>query len=166
MGNAGRIDQRRELLLELLDQAYERQAWHGPNLKGSLRGLTAAEAGRRPAPGRHSIHDIVLHAAYWKYTVRRRLTGERRGSFPVAGSNWFTLPGRLTGAAWREARDLLEEMHRRLRESIVNLPPERLDELSPGTKHTHARLIYGIASHDLYHAGQIQLLKRLLRQKK
>lgn len=166
MGNSGRSDPRIRLLLELVDQAYERQAWHGPNLKGSIRGLTAADAGWSPAPGRHSIRDIVMHAAYWKYTVRRRLTGEQRGSFPVAGSNWFAQPGRLTGAAWREARELLEEMHRMLRGSIVDLPPERLDELSAGSRHTHARLIYGIASHDLYHAGQIQLLKRLRRQKK
>lgn len=166
MRNSGRSDERIHLLLELLDQAYERQAWHGPNLKGSIRGLTAADAGWTPAPGRHSIGEIVLHAAYWKYTVRRRLTGERRGSFPLRGSNWFPAPARLTAEAWQDARSLLEEMHRSLREAVVSFPPERLGGFSRGSRHTHARLIYGIASHDLYHAGQIQLVKRLRRQKK
>jgi uncharacterized damage-inducible protein DinB len=176
-------DQRIRLLLELIDQAYERQAWHGPNLKGSLRGVSVQEAAWRPGPGRHSIRDIALHAAYWKYTVRRRLTGEKRGSFPVegtlrrarnparrlggvSGSNWFPQPSALTGKEWKETRDLLEEMHRTLRAAIEIMPPGRLDEFSGGTRHTHARLIYGIASHDLYHAGQIQLIKRLGAQKK
>jgi hypothetical protein len=159
-------DPRIRLLLELIDQAYERQAWHGPNLKGSLRGVGAQTAAWRPGPGRHSIRDLALHAAYWKYTVRRHLTGEKRGSFPVPGSNWFPQPPDLSEREWKETRDVLEEMHKTLRTAIEQLPPGRLDAYSGGTRHTFARLIYGIASHDLYHAGQIQLIKRLAAQKK
>lgn len=71
------------LLLALLDEGFDRAAWHGPNLRGALRGLTAAHAAQRPAPGRHCIWEIALHCAYWKYAVCRRLTGEgARGSFP------------------------------------------------------------------------------------
>src|SRR6516162_1988227 len=76
------------ILEHLLDESYEKKAWHGPNLKGSIRGLTALQAAWRPSPRRHSIAEQVIHAAYWKYAVRRRLRGDLRGSFPLKGSNW------------------------------------------------------------------------------
>jgi hypothetical protein len=149
------------LLLQIIDQAYDRPAWHGTNLRGSLRGVTTGEAAWRPAPGRHNIWEIMMHAAYWKYAVRRRLLGEKRGSFPRHGSNWFARPGNVAENAWQKDLALLGEMHRNLREAIVELPAKRLFRPAAGSKHSHAVLIYGVASHDLYHAGQIQLLKRL-----
>ena len=81
-----------EFLLSLLDRAFHKHSWHGPNLKGSIRRVTAGEAAWRPGPGRKSIWEITLHAAYWKYAVRRRLLGEKRGSFALKGSNWFPMP--------------------------------------------------------------------------
>src|SRR5262245_18679874 len=96
------------MLLQLLDQAYDKKSWHGPNLRGSIRGLTAEQASWRPRPGRHSIADIVVHAAYWKYAARRRLLGEKRGSFALKGSNWFDLPNPLPDTVWREYVALLE----------------------------------------------------------
>ena len=78
-------DRRIDLLLALLDEAFERKAWHGPNLKGALRGITAREAAWRPAPGSHNIWELVLHAAYWKYAVRRMLTGQKRRLLSGAG---------------------------------------------------------------------------------
>lgn len=153
------------LLLALLDEAYEKKAWHGPNLRGSLRGLSAKEASWRPAPGRHNVRELAVHAAYWKYAVRRRLTGEKRGTFSRKGSNWFA-GGKASESAWRCDRELLEREHRRLREVIAAFPPERLGDFSAGSRHTNARLIFGIAAHDLYHAGQIQLVKTLRRAKR
>ncbi len=81
------------VLVHLLDEAFDRKAWHGPNLWGSVRGLSAEEAAWRPSPGRHSIQELALHCAYWKYAVRRKLTGEKRGSFPLKGSNFFPREG-------------------------------------------------------------------------
>ena len=60
-----------QFLLQLLDESYDRKSWHGPNLRGSLRGVTAEEAAWRPAAERHNIWEIALHAAYWKYAVLR-----------------------------------------------------------------------------------------------
>ena len=80
------------LLLQMIDEAYDKKSWHGPNLRGGIRGLSPAMAAWRPAENRHSIAEIAVHAAYWKYTVRRRLRGEKRGSFPLKGSNWFPRP--------------------------------------------------------------------------
>jgi len=149
------------LLLNLIDQAYEKKAWHGPNLRGSLRGLTAAEAAWRPQPQRRSIAEIVLHAAYWKYIVRRRLRGDKRGSFALKGSNWFPVPVPLTETSWRQYLELLKRAHRDMRAVVAELPHQRLGDKPGGSKVSNATLISGIAAHDLYHAGQIQLLKRL-----
>jgi uncharacterized damage-inducible protein DinB len=150
-----------KLLLNMIDQAYDRRAWHGTNLKGSIRGLDAERAAWRPDPQRHSIWEVVVHAAYWKYAVRRRILGEKRGSFPLKGSNWFRRPVENTEAAWHQDVALLEETHARLREAIAHVPAQQFSKLQGKTKYTYAQLIYGIASHDLYHAGQIQLLKKL-----
>ena len=158
------------LLLNMLDEAYSRKAWHGPNFRGSLRGVSAKQASFRPAPGRHCIWEIAVHGAYWKYAVRRRLTGEKRGSFSLEGSNWFARPPRLAGSdlarAWRADLKLLDAEHAALRDAVASLPPARLriDATgAPGSKSSFARLIYSIAMHDVYHAGQVQLLKRLAR---
>lgn len=60
-----------ETLLALLDEAYDHRSWHGTNLRGALRGLPSAVAAWRPEPMRHNIWELVVHAAYWKYAVRR-----------------------------------------------------------------------------------------------
>ena len=148
------------LLLHLLDEAYGKKAWHGPNLRGAIRRLAAAEASWRPQARRRSIADIVVHAAYWKYAVRRRLRGDKRGSFPLKGSNWFGLPNPLSEEQWREYVAILDAQHRALRETVAKFPAARLHRPSPGSRHTAAQLICGVASHDVYHAGQIQILKR------
>jgi len=150
-----------ETLIAGFDQAYNRQSWHGTNLRGSIRGVTFAQAARRPAPDRHNIWELVVHAAYWKYTVLRRLTGQKRGSFPLEGSNFFARPLEMSERAWRGDIALLDRMHRDLRAAVVGLPPAQLHAKAKGAKTTNAFLIQGIAAHDLYHAGQIQLLKRL-----
>lgn len=153
------------LLLRIIDEGYEKKAWHGPNLRGSIRGLDAKRAAWRPGPGRHNIWEIVVHAAYWKYAVRRRILGEKRGSFPLKGSNWFIRPTRSTEGAWREDITLLDDTHRKMRAAVAGLSPRDLRKIPRGSKVTNSAIIYGIALHDVYHAGQIQLLKRLAAQR-
>jgi len=153
-------------LLEVLDRAYDHKSWHGTNLKGALRALPVPVAVWRPAPGRHNAWEYALHAAYWKYRVRRLLTGEPQGSFPLQGSDFFPrpgegLPGKERAAAWKADRALLEEEHRLLRAAVEGLAGRNLESGPDGTKHTFLELVSGAAAHDLYHAGQIQLLKRL-----
>lgn len=152
-----------EYLVRLLEEAFDRRAWHGTNLRGSMRGLTEAEASWRPAPGRHNIWEEVIHAAYWKYAVRRRLTGAKRGSFGEAGSNWFARPGPARGSEWRRDVARLEEEHRLLRAVVEGADAALLRSRPAGKRYTNADMILGAACHDVYHAGQIQLLKRLQR---
>ena len=150
------------LLLTLIDQAFDHQAWHGTNLRGSIRRVSAEQAAWRPAPGRHNIWETVIHAAYWKYIARRRILSEARGSFPLEGSNWFVRPiGKLSDEEWKKDVKLLVETHRSMRAAVAGLRDTDLEVKPKGSKVTNVDLIAGIASHDLYHAGQIQLLKKL-----
>jgi uncharacterized damage-inducible protein DinB len=148
-------------LLRSIDEAFDRRSWHGTNLRGAIRGLDPRQASWRPGRGRHNVWELVLHAAYWKYAARRRLTGEKRGSFALAGSNWFPSPARPTEGEWKKAVALLAEEHRRLRVVIAGLAAADLDRVPKGGRASHGGLVRGIVAHDLYHAGQIQLLKRL-----
>ena len=153
----------RALLLCLVDEAYDKTAWHGPNLRSSIRRVSVEQAVWRPGRGRHNVAEIVVHCAYWKYAVRRRIRRDKRGSFPLKGSNWFTLPGRLTDAQWRDYVALLDEQHRRLREAIAAAPSSRLSTTRSG-KSVFAAHVYGIVLHDTYHTGQIRTLKVLYKQ--
>ena len=152
-------------LLMIIDQAYDRVSWHGTNLRGSIRGLSAKDAAWRPRPGRHNIWEVVVHAAYWKYAVRRMITGERRGSFREKGSNWFRRPVSAAPEVWRSDVALLLEEHRKLRRAAAAAPAAALGKRLPGSKDPTARLLYSVAFHDVYHAGQIQLLKTLQRKR-
>jgi len=157
----------KSMLLDGLDEAFDKKSWHGPNLRGAIRGVTAVQAAWRPAGDRHNIWELTLHAAYWKYVVRRKILREKRGSFVLAGSNFFERPeggsalaeaapteAAPTEAAWKRDIAILETEHRKLRDTVANLPARAF---TPATCH----LIRGAAAHDLYHAGQIRLLRRL-----
>ena len=149
-----------EVLVTAIDQAFDKKSWHGTNLRGSIRGVTFEEAAWRPAPNRHNIWEIVLHAAYWKYVVRRRILNEKRGSFPLKGSDWFTLED-VSDAAWKRDVRLLLDVHRSMRGAVIGLDAQDLSRKPSGSKVANLSLLTGISAHDLYHAGQIQLLKRL-----
>ena len=157
------MDARIGLLLDVFDQAYQAPAWHGTPLKGTIRGLTARDALWRPRRGRHNIWDLVLHTAYWKCVVRRRLLHDPEIAFPRPGANFPALPARPDAAAWKRDRALLDEQHALLRRAIARLDPAELGHRAWRSKWSVAENVYGIASHDLYHAGQIQLIKRLSR---
>ena len=147
------------ILLRVMDEAFDHKSWHGTNLYGSVRRLSLDEATWRPHPDRHNIWEIMIHAAYWKYAVRRKLLNERRGSFALKGSNWIKRP--MEGADWKADVALLASTHRDLRKAIACHTPKQLDSMLQAGKLSAISFLTGLAAHDLYHAGQIQLLKRL-----
>src|SRR5262245_22195811 len=120
-------------LIEIIDRAYSQRSWHGTNLRGSIRGLTALDASWRPGPKRHNVWEIVVHCAYWKYAVRRRLTGERRGSFPLKGSNWFERRAANDLLGWKRDVALLDGTHRQLRDAIGRLTERDLARRARGS---------------------------------
>jgi hypothetical protein len=150
-----------DLLLTALEEAFHRRSWHGTNLLGSVRGLTPGQAAWRPAPGRHNIWEIIVHTAYWKYAVTRRITGAKRGGFPQKGSNWFPRPLRGTAAELAADIALLKRCHGELLAVTRAISPRDLRRRARASRFTVEAMVRGVAAHDLYHAGQIQLLKRL-----
>lgn len=144
-----------------LDEAFAGPSWHGPALHTALGGVTPKQAAWRPGRGRHNIWELVVHAAYWKHVVRQRLSGRRAERFPLRGTNWFVRPS--GDRTWHDDVRLLAEEHERLRDVVKRLPRGSMTHIVAHGHDTAAYTIRGIAAHDLYHAGQIQLLKRLQR---
>jgi hypothetical protein len=150
------------LLIENLDHAFGGRGWQGTTLTGALRGVTPARALWRPRRNRHSIWELVLHAAYWKYVVRCRVRGHwPPEGFPRAPSNWPATPARPDARQWRADLRLLRDMHAELRAVVTALPSRQLRARSPRGTWSYAEMICGIAAHDVYHTGQIQYIKRL-----
>jgi len=142
-------------IVEQLEQAHEGGAWHGPSVAEALEGVSATGAAGRPIGAAHSIGEIVQHVRVTDELVRRRLTGEATSD----ESDWPRLTD--TGdAGWRAAVGQLKATQRALRDAVAELPEERLHENMPGKSHSYWYELLGILHHDLYHAGQIALLKK------
>ncbi len=148
-----------DLLWSAINEGYQTPAWHGPNLKDALEGISPEEAAFRPTAGRHNIQELIVHSAYWKRQVRNRISGGGE-PFPESGSDWFprTSPDPDALAADLER---LEAEHVALLEAVDSLPPERLEDLVSADQGTFRRSILGVAFHDVYHAGQIMILRKL-----
>ena len=156
-------DPRIREILNLLDPPAGKRLWYGgAGVTGSLRGVTPEQAAWRPAPKRHSIWELTLHLAYWKYAVRRIIDDLPHGTFPRSPANWPAVPKPADARHWKADRALLRSEHEQLVETVQTIVPARLDDSAPGSANYRvADLLFGIVSHDLYHVGQIQILKRL-----
>ena len=144
-------------IADQLHRAYAGGAWHGPALCELLAGVTAKQAAARPLAGVHNLWEIVLHITAWKKAVRRRLRGEALELSPR--QDWPPV-GKAGAVAWRKTLKALEKAHRELEKTVARLPESRLSRIVPGRKHTVYFMLHGLVQHDLYHAGQIALLKK------
>jgi uncharacterized damage-inducible protein DinB len=145
---------------EELRQAFEGNAWHGPAVRELLADVSTARAVARPLPSTHTIWEIVLHMATWNHVVRRRLQGETIADLPPE-QDWPVIQD-TSEAAWRKTIQDLEQANHALRKEIARMGEERLAETVPGKEHSVYTMLHGIIQHDLYHAGQVALLKRAL----
>lgn len=150
-----------ELLLASIDEAYDKASWHGTNLRESLSGVTIEQAAFRARPDAHNIWELAVHAAYWKHDIWQRLTGEGGHPFALEGSDFWERPVTGTDAEWKADLALLQNEHKQLRAAVASFPSSRWTQKAPGKPFNFEGLVRGVAAHDLYHAGQIQLLKRL-----
>ncbi len=148
-----------ERIADQLRRAYEGEAWHGPPLKEILAGITAEQATRRVVANAHTIWELVLHIAAWESIVRRRLGGEAVKATPEM--DWPPVRD-ASEAAWKGALDALERGNRQLRQAIAALSDDQLREKVVGEKYSAYGMLHGVIQHDLYHAGQIAILKKAL----
>jgi hypothetical protein len=147
-----------ELETRVLNEGYGPGAWHGPDLKAALAGVSLELAFWRPAPGRHNIAEIALHHAYYARAVRAKLTGAAAEPFVLDGDDWFPLPND-TRLAWPEILALVDTEHRQLTDALTAIGAERTGSPLPPAERFD--LVLGITCHAIYHAGQVQLVKAL-----
>ena len=152
-------------IVDQLEREHAGEPWHGSPLTQILSGVDHARAAARPLPGAHSIWELVLHLTAWKNETRHRLTGGRAGE-PREG-DWPAV-GDATAERWREAREKLDLSHQLLVSAVKefkeeNLPVPTNDPRSDDIAPTYYELLMGILQHDVYHAGQIAVLKRAAR---
>ncbi len=145
-------------IADQLARSYCGQAWHGPALAELLAGIAAGQAAGHPLPNLHSIWEIVLHVVSWHRAAIRALAGKPVPVLPW-DEDWPAL-GDVGDAEWREALDALDQVNRELVAATRQLPDERLDETVPGSDYSVYFLLHGVVQHNLYHAGQIALLKK------
>jgi hypothetical protein len=159
MAARSRSPAERAQVLALLDEAFHGPAWHGPSLTVALRGVTPEEATWRAAPGRNTIWELLLHAAYTKHVMRGRLLA-RTERFPRALHRaWWPAPPETPDAAsWRRDRSLLAAAHRALVEAVATASAA---QLARRLRRPLLAQIAGAALHDTYHGGQIGLLRKL-----
>ena len=147
-------------LEEQLRRALEGEAWHGPSVLESLAGLSAAQAASHPIAGAHSIWELVLHLSSDYDLVLRRLAGDGRQL--TAAEDWPACPA-STEENWQQTLQELKLLNKKLRQAVRDFPVERLDDpLVPEVPYTAYTQFIGVTQHNLYHAGQIALLKRAL----
>jgi len=147
-----------ERIADQLRRSFHGKSWHGPSVREVLAGVSAEQAATRVIPQAHTIWQIVLHITAWKSIVRARFLGEP-GKKISPEEDWPPV-GEASEQAWASALEMLEQAHRRLEEVIANFTDEKLDEPVAAGSPTAYILLHGIIQHDLYHAGQIALLKK------
>ena len=143
-----------------LKRAFRGEAWHGPSVMELLENVSAEQAAAHPVAGAHSIWEIALHIRTWERVALRRIE-EWVPTEVTPEEDWPPIK-ESTEHAWKNALNSLTLNHDALRESIKRLDESRLSEIVPGTQYSVYFLLHGVIQHDLYHAGQIALLKKSL----
>lgn len=150
-------------ILDQLKRAYEGEAWHGPSLRDILSDVTAEQAAARPLPNAHSIWELVLHIAAWENAAWKVLEGL---PINVPPEENFPTISDTSEAAWQDALATLETVHHGLRDAIARITDADLDTVvdnkDTGRRYSVYSLLHGVVQHDLYHAGQIVMLKKAL----
>jgi uncharacterized damage-inducible protein DinB len=143
-------------LRQLLHRAYFGPAWHGPAVAELLADVTAAQAAAPPKAGSHSIWQLVAHMTAWRDEVRRRLHGPGRKL--TEGENWPTIDD-ASEAAWQAMLERSHTSQRALEEDVAGFSDEQLTAAADNLPGGREELLHVVIHHDLYHAGQIALLK-------
>jgi len=140
-----------------MDRAFSGDAWHGPSLMSLLDGIPAQDASTHSAHGVHSIWELVHHIAAWKTIVQQRVQGEK---VEVTTALDWPPVWEASEAEWQRSVENLAARHSRLRAAAAKLRDDELDEIPAITNVSRYAMLHGVVQHDLYHAGQIAILKK------
>ena len=143
-----------------LKRAFEGEAWHGPSVCEVLAGVNAEKAASHPLKGAHSIRELTLHICAWERIARRRI--EEWVPIEVTPEEDWPPVDDTSEHAWKNVLNRLKLNHATLEELVARLDDDRLKEMVPGTPYNVYFLLHGVIQHDLYHAGQIAMLKKAL----
>jgi uncharacterized damage-inducible protein DinB len=149
-------------LADQIRRAFQGDAWHGDSIKKLLAGVTAATAAARPIKNAHSIWELVLHISAWDDAVFRRIGG---AAVELTKEQDFPPVKDTSAAAWRQTLSHLKQTHNQLIKAVAAVPDSRLQDQVPGKTEDYYdfyHMFSGIVQHELYHAGQIALLKKAL----
>ncbi len=148
-------------IADQLERAYSGKAWHGPSLRYLLRGISAGQAAKRPIPNAHTIWELVLHIAAWDRVVCERILGGKTTELPPE-ENFPTVTD-TSETAWKKALQELDRQHRALVAAMRKFPDAKLNLKLGGGDYSYYITMHGAVQHDLYHAGQIAILKKLMK---
>jgi hypothetical protein len=143
----------------ILEEGYGPGAWYGSDIRAAIHGVTAKTAFKRPARGRHNIAEVALHHAYWSEQIIAKLTGAAPVALPLEGEDWFEVNDEKA-LTWKEVAATFERSQQRLSQAVSEVASGA--RTSPLGEAERFDLVIGITGHAAYHAGQIQLLKKLV----
>jgi uncharacterized damage-inducible protein DinB len=146
-------------ILDQMDRAFSGDAWHGPSLMSVLDGISAEDASTHPIRGAHSIWELVHHASAWNTISQHRVSGENVEITPER--DWPPV-WEVSEVAWKRALDNLVASHKSLSDSVKGFSDQRLEEKATGPDYSCYTVLHGVVQHNLYHAGQIVMLKKAL----
>ncbi len=148
-----------ERIEDQLRRAIGGDAWHGPSVKEVLTDVTAQQATAKPVQGAHSIWELLFHMGAWEGVALQRLNGDKT---PLPDDQNWPLDNPPGDREWNAAWTSFENQNQQLRKAILQLTDDQLEGQVPGTDHSFYHLLHGVVQHDLYHAGQIVLLKKAM----
>lgn len=147
-------------LADQIRRAFEGEAWHGDSVLEILSDVDAKTASAHPVQNAHSIWELVLHIAAWDGAALRRAQGQ---AVELTDEENFPPVKDTSPAAWKQAVEKMKSIHSELVRKVESFPESRLTEQVPGKHEKYYDYFYlfsGIAQHELYHAGQIAVLKK------
>lgn len=149
-----------ERIADQVSSGYRDGAWPGVSVRDLLQGLSPPEAAAHPVAGAHSAWEIALHLAFWHDAVRRRLEGE---TVEYESEEDWPAPEEPTAASWHAALEGLDQAHRALVNAVRNVKPDQLEQRVAGRSFTVYFMLHGVPQHDLYHGGQVMMLRKAIR---
>ena len=144
-------------IADQLRRAFYGSAWHGPAVMELVKDVDAVTAAAKPLADIHSIWELLLHIEAWDRAGLIRLSGKK---CQMKGEKNFPPVTTPTDEAWRETVTRVKGTHDELVKTVAALRRPRLLDQVPGKKYDFYHMLHGIAQHELYHAGQIAILKK------